>query len=725
MIRKLRYYRFLPVFASIAAIQIFHFYLPVTASEIEKPVNKQEAQNISQTSQNDAISFSEEMLGLFKDIERLIDGKLTIGNPPSGNELDAVIRLLDDKTDTVTEAELKRLISVEHLDAVKRDIGLRLTGSYINNMKDGILEDERSSFNNLAYLGVEWELLRDGYLQRKREKDRFQGDVRLNELLSQRSGRDDALQRLYYKTIYIFNIAKMRKLRERLGYLDKYIDTARQLYHYKLFAWEEVVKLEQERATAGNMLKNYLSFEKVFYNQQDLRFPDAEKELPVLDINIVTLINEVRKDDFYNRVLEAEMGRKERIDDPLLDINFRIFARYYVDNLLSSNGQDSLAAGFYFKIPLSFRAKSYEKLRALEGKIADLSLGRKQDGEIYQILDTYYEYQYKLNDYLKLTYRKGLIEERLRREGVKRNYGDPLYSPVQQMQLLDELYAVDFETLDVKQQLYLKLIELYKLTAGEDILKHVRVVKEGMEIKRYKGERSAYIWSEGFNEIDNDFLIMYIEQQEISDIIISVGERTNAGKLSSFIKRVKSKGTKIHALIGSNQLLRRENRNRLAERIGNASLTGFDGVHLDIEPHVLPEWKDRGEELLKEYLDMLKAAREIATEKKIALAASIPVFYPEKALKEMAELVDKVYIMAYEMKDVQVFKRRVKEEIEIFKDKAVLALRTKDFSTRLELEEFLGKIIDATGISRVAVHDIKGMVELDEKSAMDTVDLPR
>ncbi|MEK6726763.1 MAG: hypothetical protein AABY54_09500 [Deltaproteobacteria bacterium] len=665
------------------------------------------------------------MLGLFKDIERLIDGKLTIGNPPSGNELDAVVRLIDGKTDTVTEAELKRLISVERLDAVKSDIGLKLTGSYINNMKNGILDDERSSFNNSAYLGVEWELLREGYLQRKREKDRFQGDVRLNELLSQRSGRDEALQRLYYKTIYIFNIAKMRKLRERLDYLDKYINTARQLYHYKLFAWEEIVKLEQERVTAGNILKNYLSFEKVFSNQQDLKFPDAEKELPVLDISIVTLINEVRKDDFYNRVLEAEMGRKVRIDDPLLDINFRIFARYYMDNLLSNNGQDSLAAGFYFKIPLSFSGKSYEKLGTLEGKLADLSLGRKQDGEIYQILDTYYEYQYKLNDYLKLTYRRGLIEERLRREGVKRSFGDHLYSPVHQMQLLDELYAVEFEILEVKQQLYLKLLELYRLTAGEDILKHVRVVKKGMEIKRYKGERSAYIWSEGFNEIDNDFLTMYIEQQEISDIIISVGERTNVGKLSSFIERIRSKGTKVQALIGSNELLRLNNRDRLAERIGNASLTGFDGVHLDIEPHTLPEWKERREELLKEYLDMLKFVREITTEKKIALAASIPVFYPENALKEMAEVIDMAYIMAYEIKDVQVFKNRVKEEIEIFKDKATLALRTKDFSTRLELEEFLGKVIDTTGIPRVAVHDIKGMVILDEKSAIDTVNLPR
>lgn len=91
----------------------------------------------------------------------------------------------------------------------------------------------------------------------------------------------------------------------------------------------------------------------------------------------------------------------------------------------------------------------------------------------------------------------------------------------------------------------------------------------------------------------------------------------------------------------------------------------------------------------------------------------------------MAEVIDMAYIMAYEIKDVQVFKNRVKEEIEIFKDKATLALRTKDFSTRLELEEFLGKVIDTTGIPRVAVHDIKGMVILDEKSAIDTVNLPR
>lgn len=730
MILELRsYFRFFSVFTSLVAIQSFLFYSHVTATEIRQPAEEQGngtlPLKLGQTGQNDAVSNNEALRKLFEDVEQLIDGKLTIGDPPSGNELDAVVRLLDDMTDTLTEEELKRLIGVERLDVVKRDIGLRLTGSYINNIKDGILEDERSSFNNLAYLGVEWELLRDGYLQRKREKEELQGDIRLYETLSHRSGRDDTFQRLYYRTIYIFNLAKMRKIRERLNYLDKYIYTARKLYHYKLFPWEEVVKLEQERSTAGNMLKNYLNFEKVFPDSKGPIFPDAEKELPVLDISIGALIDEAKKDDFYNRVFEAELGRKERIDDPLLDINFRIFARYYVDNLLSSNGQDSLAAGFYFKMPIPFGVKRYEKLRSLEGKVTDLSLDRKRDGEIYQIQDTYYEYQYKLNDYLKLTYRRGLIEERLRRERVKRSFGDPLYSPVHQMQLLDELYAVEFETLDVKQQLYLKLLELNRLAAGEDILKHVRVIKKEMEVKRYRGERSAYIWSEGFNKIDNDFLAMYIEQQEIADIMISVGERTNVGKLGSFIERIKSKGTKVHALIGSNELLRQENRDRLAERIINASLNGFDGVHLDIEPHTLPEWKAKSGELLKEYLDMLKAAREITTEKKIALAASIPFFYPENVLKEMVEVVNKAYIMAYEMKDTEVFKRRVKEEVEIFKDKTVLTVRTKDFSTRLELEEFLDNVIKATGISRVAVHDIKGLVELDKKSVMDTVDLPR
>lgn len=206
------------------------------------------------------------------------------------------------------------------------------------------------------------------------------------------------------------------------------------------------------------------------------------------------------------------------------------------------------------------------------------------------------------------------------------------------MQLLDELYAVEFEILEVKQQLYLKLLELYRLTAGEDILKHVRVVKKGMEIKRYKGERSAYIWSEGFNEIDNDFLTMYIEQQEISDIIISVGERTNVGKLSSFIERIRSKGTKAQALIGSNELLRLNNRDRLAERIGNASLTGFDGVHLDIEPHTLPEWKERREELLKEYLDMLKFVREITTEKRSLLLLQSPSFILKMPSKRWLKL---------------------------------------------------------------------------------------
>jgi len=67
--------------------------------------------------------------------------------------------------------------------------------------------------------------------------------------------------------------------------------------------------------------------------------------------------------------------------------------------------------------------------------------------------------------------------------------------------------------------------------------------------------------------------------------------------------------------------------------------------------------------------------------------------------------------MAYENVGVDFINKKTVEEIKLGGDKVVLALRTKDFENRLQMNEHFRKF----GIRHTAYHDYEGLIELDKK----------
>lgn len=613
------------------------------------------------------------------------------------------------------EVMLRRALYAARTGDVEKNLGLRLAGSYMNNVKNGVLEDERGSFDNTMYVGVEWEILKEGWLQRRHDLEMLKLEEGANLILEERFSRRDGFEQLYYRTIYVFNVAKIRKLKQQIDTLSQYIDLAKKLYHYRLVSWEEILKLDQQKADTEKMLAVFSEYNKAYQPVPTISLPDAEKELPVLEIEVYQIVREAEGDDFYDRAIAADREKYGKPNDPLLNVNLRAFARYYRNDMFTSRAGDSTAAGLYVRIPLPFDAGQGEQARTIEQKLSEHNIRKMQIGALYQIQDICYEYGYKLKDFNTFVYKRALIEERLRREDVKRKCNDPSFNPINAMQMLSELNAVEFETLEVKQRLYLKLLELYRLTGPDLMFKNIRMVKETRPPGKYRGERSIYIWSHTFNNQDNEFLFKYLKQQEVRGVMLSLGENTIREKLKTFVARLNGEGITVHALLGDNVMLQQKNRAKLEDRIEEARSLGFTGVHLDVEPHTLPDWRERKSELLADYVSMLKMVRACTVSKKLALTVSIPVFYPAESLTEIYRLTDRVFVMAYEIRDMAIMKKRVREELEAGKEKVVIAIRTKDFAGRLELEDFAGKIVDRLGIEAIAIHDLQGMLELDER----------
>ena len=107
---------------------------------------------------------------------------------------------------------------------------------------------------------------------------------------------------------------------------------------------------------------------------------------------------------------------------------------------------------------------------------------------------------------------------------------------------------------------------------------------------------------------------------------------------------------------------------------------------------------------------------------KYKVGVSIPVNYEEPFLEAIYALSDRVYLMAYEHKDVDYIERKTNDAFWAWKDGFVHPF--KDFNDRYELELFCQTLDKRFNNPRIALHDMKTMMQLEEKNHKCQCGLP-
>lgn len=148
------------------------------------------------------------------------------------------------------------------------------------------------------------------------------------------------------------------------------------------------------------------------------------------------------------------------------------------------------------------------------------------------------------------------------------------------------------------------------------------------------------------------------------------------GQLRGFLAECHERGIRVDCLLAENSWAipgSREGFQELAARLvrfqeGGTRATRYDSLHLDVEPHALPEW-GRGEEsqaaLVRGYLSMLEAARGT----RMSLVADIPSWY-ERVKTDEGDLLgsvlrraDGIVVMNYRS-EAKRFAAEAAEEVE-------------------------------------------------------------
>lgn len=650
------------------------------------------------------------LLKLNEEVQSLADRAVMDESPEPALDPGLVRGLFSYTPFKGSESDIQKEIVLKKLALVEKELGFKIAGYYQRDADDGILEDEGNSSRDGGYVGLEWDFLRDGLFENRKNRLIASNDIKIHSLLDAYLRKDEKIPYTYYYIIYCFNKAKIERLKERLAYIERYEDVSQMLYYFMYVPREDIITVRQEKAEVEAMLATYLQFNR------DMAESGVEainiERLPVLDVDLHGIIQAVKEDDTFKKVLALENEKRLAEQDTLSDIQLRAFARYYSSDTFSSDATDRTAFGLYFRIPLPLKS-GYRDLALIENRRAEFRLSMQSEATLNQIRDTYYEYRYKLKDAITFQYKKQILKERLRRETTRRVFEDSSYNPIQTFHLVNQLHAVEFEYIDIRQQLYLKLLEIYRHCRENALVQNISAANIKTSERQYTGDRSVYVWSAQFNELGNQFLFTYLRNQEIGDVLMSMGDKVDKEKLKEFLAGAGKRRIKVQAVLGDNSLIYLQKRDKLSAKLEEAAGYGFDGIHLDIEPHVFDDWKEKKEAYLKDYMDALQFVRSKLPAGR-TLSVSIPVFYPSEALREIFAVADKVYVMAYGTDDLEKLKRRLVEEVNTGRDKVVVAIRPGDFRNRYEMERYSTGAMDSLGVKGVAFHDLKGLLEMDE-----------
>ncbi len=630
----------------------------------------------------------------------------------------ALLRLLfTQKFDKINQADAFIDLYTRQMEYLKGDLGLRLGGNYTENFTTGIISEEDLTYLRRVYVGIEWDLLNSGLFANRAKVKALEKQSEISRLKYQQENKQNSYLYLYAYLTYLFKREKTNLLLRRKEVVDEQVKIARLMYLMRIYPWENLIDLESK---AGE-LSALLADNQVYYNQRlkdempSFFMDDALMYdfLPLFSIDPDKMIERFNQSQTDEQLRQLELERYKAEYWKWNDYVLRPFFRYNILQPDAYSVKNYASVGLSASMPIKFKSRSQSEVEA-RLKIVENEQDINHFGSANELLNHYYEYQFKKMQYTSFYFKKLKIEERLRKEMVMRDFNDESFSPLRVLQILEEKLAVESELVDLKKDMYLKLLKIYTYLDADDPNSFISVVDPNEMGKRYDGYRYLYIWSEHFGKMTNEHIIAFLQNNEIKEVIISPG-KDNVAKYRDFVFKAQNEGIKTHLMVGENRLLEL-GPEALREWLSRFQDINFRGLHLDIEPHTLPNFRTNRPEYMQKYIALIDEARSFCDSRGIILSASIPMHFEENELNDIYSKADKVFVMAYEKPDIDYIMRRIAQEIQAGRDKTVIALSPDDFADRLSLEAFISRLLGATMTTEIAIHDLRRLIQIDERS---------
>jgi len=601
----------------------------------------------------------------------------------------------------------------------KKDLGFNFTASYQRNTSTPFLDPEDVViFKQKAQAGFDWDILRGGFFDNRMKSKTLNKELDWikNSNYAQKSSRPFLISS--QQVVTNFNKRKLTILQKRLELNTKQMELIEKLWALKHISKDNYLKAIQNKTDINGQFELYKSFsdkaEQLKLNAKDTI------ELPLLDLDFDKLISKINYSaaagDSSLPAYLIENARRE--SNFMREIGLKAYARYSYYDVYSQNipNRSFMSYGVNLTVPLVFNQKEKRELYLVNKQIDNLQAPQVEPGVEYLLLNYYYDYRYKLKKYYNLIEKRNVFAELIRTESVKQEFYDLEFNPNTALLILDDYWSNAIELLDLHQDMYKTLLSIKEKVPGSDISDFTFpvTIKENIKDSTFvpPPTKAIYIWSKSLTATSTFSVITdYITLNDFNQIVVSYKyDKAYLQTLKAFID--KNYTSKISLMIGNNKLINGGMPVYLDSLAKAVPLNFVKSLHLDIEPHTFDDFKTNQAAYFTKYIQLLNDADAFCKKQNLQLEVSIPLSYPDDVLDKIFSVCNKVYLMAYENVDADFIARKCEEEIKRGKSKIVLALRTKDFETRAQMEDHFKKL----GIKNTAYHDYESLLELDKKA---------
>jgi|GEM_PF-221707 len=162
---------------------------------------------------------------------------------------------------------------------------------------------------------------------------------------------------------------------------------------------------------------------------------------------------------------------------------------------------------------------------------------------------------------------------------------------------------------------------------------------------------ATWIWNGKLISEEKEEILAFAEQNGVDLLYLHIEqEPLDAEEYRSFIKEAGAKGIKVDALAGDPAWSLESNRESITEFmewVGNYNRSvqaeeRFHGVHVDIEPHVLPDWNENKEDIIDQWVQNIQYVVDQTRKiENLQVSADIPFWLHELSIEDKSQTVSK------------------------------------------------------------------------------------
>ncbi|MFT4665323.1 MAG: hypothetical protein ACI8YQ_000514 [Polaribacter sp.] len=650
---------------------------------------------------------------------RLIESNMEDRHSSSYGNDTAALNQLYNLTDPKFQLAGKALINAYRAEQVRMDKGIDLKMNYFLNSDsflDNDQEDAEGDFiDNRARIGLQWELMKGGLLGNRHKYKRLQAIQNVEALKYDLEINDERLFLRKNIIIFMFNESKIKLLKESQTQVQQELELLYKVYFLKGILYEEILKAKSKMDQIKVQLENYESYNQWILKSLDIpeikeRFKN--EDLPVFEVNLDYVMNDVQGKMLADSLRRLEENIQRFTNRAVDEVSLKLHVNQFLggNDGFSLQERNYISTGVTLSVPTEIMFDGRIRKRLKEQQIkerVDFS-HYKHINEKSEIINFYYEYNYKLKTFMEFLYKEMLYQERIRMEIVNHQDFTDIHRSLRILRLMADMRSIRLEMIDLKQRMYLLLLKIYGNTHYRSVIPVIKQIDVAAYYQRLPASRTIVMDEAALNQYDQNFIVNYLLSNGAERIVF--GNYTAGGKKKAkgLQDQLDGSGIKSYKAIHGTQIWNSAEAG--AQNVAKElMLNQHDGVLLDFTN--LPKGgKERAQNYLASNLDLLYKEDG-------AVSVQIDKGYPRELIATLAQATGRISLKLKSQGDLEYL--RLVANIPATTNKLSVLIEAKKFKDRIELEAYIDMIHGVYNINHVTILGFMDYMSLDNKTLVD------